>query len=304
MDTIDWTLLRSFLVVVEAGSLSAAAARTATTQPTLSRHIRELETALGVTLFTRSVRGLDPTEAALGLIGDARAMGAAAEALTLKARGRTQSLSGTVRITASVVVATLLLPPIVVALRKAEPSIQVEIVASDLTQNLLRRDADIAIRMVDPTQDSLIARRVGEAPLGLFGTRAYLARRGRPRSMGDLLAHDVIGFDRNDAILRAYAAHGHRVGREVFPVRCDDQMVYWHLLLAGAGLGFAQTLLARRHPDLAEVSLVDMRLPPMPVWLVMHEDVRRNARFRHVADCLSRGLGDLLSQMADGQHRA
>lgn len=294
MDSMDWTLLRSFLAVVEAGSLSAAAARTTTTQPTLSRHIRELETALGVILFTRSVRGLDPTEAALGLIDDARAMGAAAQALTLKAHGRTRHLSGTVRVTASVVVANLLLPQILVALREVEPAIQIEIVASDLTQNLLRRDADIAIRMVDPTQDTLVARKLGDTPLGLFGTHDYLARRGQPRSMEDLLAHDVIGFDRSDVILRAYAAHGHRVGREAFPVRCDDQMVYWHLLLAGAGLGFAQTLLAGRHLHLAEVSIVGMRLPPMPVWLVMHEDVRRNARVRRVADCLSQALSDFL----------
>jgi DNA-binding transcriptional LysR family regulator len=123
MNTIDWTLLRSFLAVVEAGSLSAAATRIATSQPTLSRHIRELEAVLGVSLFTRSVRGLDPTEATLGLIDDARAMGEAAHVLALKAQGRSQQLTGTVRIAASVIVANLLLPPILVALREAEPSI-------------------------------------------------------------------------------------------------------------------------------------------------------------------------------------
>lgn len=294
MNRIDWTLLRSFLAVIETGSLSAAATLIASTQPTLSRHIRELEATLGVTLFTRSVRGLDPTGAALGLIDDARAMGAAAEALMLKAEGRAHTLTGTVRITASVVVANLLLPSIVAALREAEPAIQIEIVASDVTQNLLRRDADIAIRMVEPTQDALIARKLGDVPLGLFGARAYLARRSQPRSMADLLTHDVIGFDRSDAILRAYATLGHPVRREAFPVRCDDQMVYWHLLLAGAGLGFAQRVLARRHPELIEVPIVDMHVPSLPVWLVMHEEVRRNARVRRVADQLSQAFGDLL----------
>lgn len=303
MDNPDWTLLRSFLAVVETGSLSAAATRIASTQPTLSRHIRELEAALGVTLFTRSVRGLDPTEAALGLIDDARAMGAAAQALMLKAEGRVERLIGTVRVTASVVVANLLLPPIVVALREAEPAIQIEIVATDLTQNLLRRDADIAIRMVEPTQDALVARKLGDTPLGLFGTHAYLARRGQPRSMADLLTHDVIGFDRSDAILRAYAAHGQKVARETFAVRCDDQMVYWHLLLAGAGLGFVQCLLARRHPDLIQVPIVGLHVPSLPVWLVMHEEVRRNARIRRVADHLSQALSGLLLRGADGRHQ-
>lgn len=293
MNTIDWTLLRSFLAVVEAGSLSVAAIRIATSQPTLSRHIRELETVLGVTLFIRSVRGLDPTKAALSLIDDARAMGEAAQALALKAQGRSQQLTGTVRIAASVIVANLLLPPVLVALREAEPTIQIEIVASDLAQNLLRRDADIAIRMFDPTQDALIARKLGEAPIGLFGARAYFTRRGRIKGIDDLIRHDVIGFDRSDAIIKAYAAHGHVVTREDFPVRCDDQMVYWNMLLAGAGIGFAQVLVAGPHPELEPVE-IGMRLPPMPVWLVMHEEVRTNARIRRVADHLAEALGEIL----------
>lgn len=283
---LDWTLLRSFLAVVDTGSLSAAAARINTTQPTLSRHIRELETQLGVSLFRRSVRGLDPTDAALGMVDDARAMGAAAEALALKATGRAATLSGTVRITASVVVSNLVLPSLVARLRAAEPLIQVELVASDVSQNLLRRDADIAIRMFDPTQGSLIARRLGETPLGLYGAHDYLARKGRPERLIDLLAHDVVGFDRADDILRGYAANGFPVTRTQFPVRCDDQMVCWHLLLAGAGLGFAQDRLARAIPALERIA-VDLYIPPLPVWLVMHEEVRTNPRIRRVADFLT-----------------
>lgn len=293
MNTPDWTLLRSFLAVVEMRSLSAAATRVGATQPTLSRHIRALETALGVTLFTRTARGLEPTDAALGLIDDARAMGEAADALARKAQGRAQGLSGTVRITASVIVANLLLPPILAALRADEPRIEIELVASDQPQNLLRRDADIAIRMFDPTQNALIARRLGEAPLGLFGTRGYFARRGRPRTVADLAEHDVLGFDRSDALLRAYAAHGLRAARTDFPIRCDDQMVYWNLMLAGTGLGFAQVLLAGRHPEL-ERAEIGLTLAPLPVWLVLHEEVRGNARIRRVADRLTEALGALL----------
>lgn len=293
MNKIDWTLLRSFLAVAEAGSLSAAAIRIETTQPTLSRHIRELEAVLGIRLFTRSARGLDPTEAALGLIEDARAMGAAAEALTRKAEGRSQQLAGTVRITAAAIVANLILPPLLLSLRDAEPRIQIEVVASDLTQNLLRRDADIAIRMIDPTQNALVARKLGEAPIGLFGTRTYFARHGRIETIEDLRKHDLIGFDRDDGIVKAYAANGYSLTREDFPLRCDDQMLYWNLLLAGAGVGFAQTLVARRFPELEQID-VDLHVPPMPVWLVMHEEVRTNARIRRVADFLASALRDIL----------
>ena len=292
MNSIDWSLLRSFLAVVETGSLSAAATRLAMTQPTLSRHIRELEATIGVGLFTRSARGLDPTEAALGLADDARAMGEAAQALTLKAQGRSQQLTGTVRITASVVVASLMLPPILAELRRAEPNIQIELVASDLAQNLLRRDADIAIRMFEPTQGALIARKLGEAPIALFGHQSYVAWRGRMETADDLLKHDVIGFDRSDVIIKGYAANGLATTRESFPVRCDDQIVYWNLLMAGAGLGFAQVPLASRYPELERMP-IPFPIPPMPVWLVLHEEVRSNARVRRVADHLSAALADL-----------
>lgn len=290
MNSLDWTLLRSFLAVVESGSLSAAAKRSAATQPTLSRHIRELEAELGVSLFRRSAQGLDPTEAALGLIDDVRAMGAAAESLSLKARGRSQQLTGTVRITASVMVGNLILPPVLAALRQAEPNIQVEIVTSDTNQNLLRRDADIAIRMAEPTQNALIARKLGETPMGLFATRDYFDRRGRVATMQDLHGHDFIGLDRSDLLIRGYAHYGLHLAREGFALRCDDQMVGWHLMLASAGIGVAQVLLAERHPELEQVD-AGLHLAPLPVWLVMSEDVRGNARVRRVADFLSADIG-------------
>lgn len=294
MNTLDWSLLRSFLAVLDTGSLSAAAEQAAASQPTLSRHIRELEVLLGVTLFTRSAHGLDPTDAALGLVEDARAMGAAAEALTLKAWGRSQQLTGTVRITTSVIVANFWLPKILTELRLAEPNIQIEVVPSDLNQNLLRRDADIAIRMTDPTQNALICRKLGEVPVGLYAARSYFARRGRVATIQDLLEHDVIGFDRSEVILGLYAARGHPVAREAFPLRCDDQMVCWNLMLAGAGIGFAQVMLADRVPTLQRIA-IDM-IPPMPVWLVMHEEVRSNARIRRVADFLAASIGRLLGR--------
>lgn len=289
---LEWSLLRSFLAVVEAGSLSAAALRIETTQPTLSRHIRQLEAQLGTPLFVRTARGLDPTTAALRLVDDARAMAAAADALAVKAFGRPQELSGTVRLTSSVMVANMWLPPILSELRTAEPNIQIELVPSDLNQNLLRRDADIAIRMVDPTQDALIARKLGEAPVGLYGAQSYLERRGCPTTMQELLAHDVIGFDRSEVILKLYAAAGHPVTRAAFPLRCDDQMVGWNLLLAGAGLAFVQVMLAEREKTLKRLDF-DL-VPPMPVWLVMHEDVRSNVRIRRVADFLAASIKRLL----------
>jgi len=286
---LDWTLLKSFLLTIDTGSLSAAAQASGTTQPTLSRHIKQLEMEIGAPLFRRSVRGLEPTEAALILVDDAREMGRAAEALVLKASGRATNLTGTVRLTASVIVSNLILPKILTELRQAEPLIQIEIVASDASQNLLRRDADIALRMFDPTQSALIARKLGETPLGLYAAQDYLIRRGHPKELTDLLHHDVIGFDRADDMIKGYAAHGFPVSRNAFPLRCDDQMVCWNLLKAGAGLGFAQQLLGDLEPGLERIE-VGMKLPALPVWIVMHEEVRNNARIRRVADFVATAM--------------
>lgn len=289
MNSLDWNLLRAFLAVVDHRSLSGAAARTRISQPTLSRQIRELEAVLGTTLFTRSARGLQPTEAGLALVENARAMGAAAEAFARKGHGRSQAMTGTVRITASSVFATLILPEIIVELREAEPQIHLELVASDVSQNLLRRDADIAIRHIDPTQGSLIARKLGAAPLGLFGAKSYLAKRGTPHHRSDLMSHDVIGYDRDEAIIQGLAANGLSVGRNHFPIRCDDQIAGWTLLLAGAGLGFAPMLLGTKEDRLVPID-IGLAIPLMPVWLVMHEDVRTNARIQKVAGFIANRL--------------
>jgi DNA-binding transcriptional LysR family regulator len=286
---LDWTLLRSFLAVLDAGSLSTAAASVGATQPTLSRHIQTLETELDAVLFRRSVRGLEPTQAALNLAEDARAMGRAAEALALKAGGQSQSMTGAVRLTASRIMASYVLPKMIAALRAAEPGIEVEIVASDEPQNLLRRDADLALRMFAPTQQALVARKLGDSPLGVYAGKAYLARRGRPQVLADMMAHDIIGFDRGEDIIRGFDARGFRVTREFFPVRTDDQVVFHQMMLAGAGIGFAQRRVAEAHAELERLD-VGLDLPPLPVWLVMHEEVRSNARIRRVADFLSDAL--------------
>jgi DNA-binding transcriptional LysR family regulator len=286
-------MLKYFHAVVEAGSLSSAAKTLSITQPTLSRQIRELESVLGTTLFTREPSGLVPTAAALRLIDDARAMALAADSLARKAWGQSAALAGSVRLTSSVMVANMWLPPILAELRRTEPDIQIELVPSDLNQNLLRRDADIAIRMADPVQTSLVARKLGDVPVSLFGAKSYLTERGRPRTLQELLNHDVIGFDRSEVILKLYAAAGAQVTRETFPIRCDDQMVGWRLLLAGAGLGFAQDMLARQEPMLERLDF-DL-VPAMRVWLVTHQDVHTNPRIRRVVDFLSASITRLIS---------
>lgn len=289
MDMPDWTLTRSFLAVAETGSLSAAARQLQMTQPTLGRHIADLEQQLGISLFTRQPRGLAPTEAAAALIPHAAAMRDAAARLSLAAAGREESTSGTVRITASRIVAHHLLPPMLADLRRREPGIQIELVASDSSENLLFREADIALRMYRPTQLDLIATHLCDMPIGLYAAKTYLARHPAPQTIEDLLRHDIVGFDKSDLMLRMMRGLGTPARREDFPVRCDDQLVYWNLVRAGLGIGGMQRAIAETDPTVTRIAPF-LPLPPLPIWLTAPEALRQSPRIRRVFDALTAGF--------------
>lgn len=288
---LDWTLVQAFLAVSETGSLSAAARELGLTQPTVGRHIQALEQALGVSLFRRQARGMEPTRQGDALLAHARAMREAAEALGRDAAGGESDLSGTVRVTASETMAFYALPPIIADLRLAHPEIQIEIVPTDTAENLLYREADIAVRMFRPTQLDMVTLHLGYLPLGLFVAKSYVERRGMPTTE-TLDSHDVIGFDRSDAIIRGFREVGVEVTREHFPVRCDSNPVMWELMRAGCGLGFGVAALGREDPGLVEIGTT-FPLPRLDVWLTAHEAVRRSPRVDTVWKLLADWLGVL-----------
>lgn len=297
MDNLDWNLIRAFLAVADTGSLSGAARKLGQSQPTLGRQIAALEAQLGAALFHRQPRGLKLAEAGLDLIGPARAMQEAAVQMALAAAGTGHRLAGTVRVTASEMTACHHLPPIFAQLRQEVPEIQIELVASDTTENLLFREADIAIRMYRPEQLEVVTKHLGQFDLGLYGATSYLDRVGRPAMFEDSLALDIIGFDRDEEMIREMRKMGIEVGRDFFPLRCDDNMAYLALLLGGCGLGFAQVSVASREPELERL-FPGLALPPLPVWLTCPEAVRRSPRVRRVWDALEAGLRPLLDARA------
>jgi len=285
----DWSLVRSFLAVLEHGSLLAAARQLRSSQPTIGRHVTELEAQLGVVLFDRTGRGLIPTESALRLADAARAMQSGADQLARSAMGTDREASGTVRITASQPVSCYVLPALLAQMRLSLPDVQVELVASNAVSNLLRREADIAVRMVQPEQATVIARRVGKVLLKACAHQDYLRRRGVPRQPSDLLAHDLIGGDRNDATLKGFAAQGLAVEREHFAFRTDDLIVAWQAVRTGLGIGFVSEHLIRTDPAVIQV-LPKLKIEPLPVWLAVHKEIRTSKRIRAVYDFLSDAL--------------
>jgi DNA-binding transcriptional LysR family regulator len=198
--------------------------------------------------------------------------------------------AGSVRITASVPVAVHILPPILAAMRQALPEVQIDLVASNQISNLLRREADIAVRMVRPAQSSLIARKLGEVRLGAYAHRSYLARHSPLRKATDLLQHELIGSDAEPAILQGFAAMGYPVTRKAFAFRSDDFIVQWQAVRAGLGIGFCADYLARTDPEVLPVLPGLLKVPTLPMWLAVHREIRSSKRIRSVFDFLAEAL--------------
>ena len=281
-----WELYRSFLAVVREGSLSGAARQLGLTQPTVGRHVDALEQALGAGLFTRSQGGLAPTELALALVPHAEAMAMAAEALQRAASGEADEDRGTVRITASEMIGTEVLPPILARFSEEHPRIAVELVLSNRNDDLIRRDADIAIRMIRPTQSSLVARKAGVVRLGLHAHKKLIQRFGMPQSAEDLRQCPIIGFDRESSIRRLKDLGGFPLSRDLFAFRCDSDIGQFAALKAGVGFGMCQYPLALRYPDLVSVLPGDIEFE-LDVWIVMHEDLKTSRRMRLMFDHLA-----------------
>jgi len=286
---LDWALVRSFLAVLEAGSVMGAARRLGARQPTLSRHVAELEAQLGAPLFERTGRGVVPTRTALAIADAARRMDDAAQSLVRTVAGRRQETGGTVRVTTSEVAAAYLLPPLFARLQTLEPAISVDVVASNQITNLLRREADIAVRMARPTQASLVARRIAEIRIGAYAHRRYLARAGTPRGLDELLNHRLVGYDSDETLLRGFARMGLHVGREQFAVRTDNQVVYGRLVAEGAGIGFVARYNAAGWPGVVPV-LEQLRIPSLPCWLAVHREIRSSGAVRRVYEFLAEAI--------------
>ena len=289
----DWGLIRSFLAALEAGTLLGAARKLNTSQPTLGRHIAELESQLGMVLFERTGRGLIATASARQLAEAARTMESGALQLARSVSGAQTQVTGTVRLTASQPVACVLLPPVLAAMREALPDIQVELESSNTVSNLLRREADIALRMVRPTQTSLIARKIGQVRVGAYASRDYLARRGVPTRPQDLLQHEMIGYDKGEDILRGFQANFFPVTREAFALRSDDLIVQWQAVRAGLGVGFLADYMVQGDDQVQRI-LPALPLPGLAMWLTVHREIRTSQRIRAVYDFLAQALPSAL----------
>lgn len=290
MNNLDWQLIEVFLRVAQEGSFTAAAEALGTSQPTVSRKIRALEESLGVALFARHARGFELSDRGQALIESARQVDLDVQTFWRRAVGMNSEVGGTVRISASEPVAAYLLPGFLAQFFADHPSIDIEVVAANKPSNLLRREADIAIRMFEPKQLDLVIRRVAELPLALFAHESYLERHGVPEHRDELCDHVTIGYDADPTGFEALAEYG--IGREDLSFRTDSLVTQFEAIRAGVGIGGAQVVVARRYEGLRQV-LTDVDIGTMQTWLAVHPDLRHNPTIRTVFDALARFFGEM-----------
>lgn len=285
-DTSDWTHLRAFLETAETGSLSAAARRLGLTQPTLSRQVSALEEAMGLMLFERLGRGLALTEAGRELLPHARRMGEAAERLAFSVAALSSDLSGPVRISASYAYAAYRLPGLLGRIKQAAPRLCPEIIASDDISDLMRREADIAIRHLRPSEPELVARLVFEARGHFYASPALLARQGRPDTKAALATMDWIGLGDEARFLSYAAALGIPLKPSAFQASSENGITAWEMAKAGLGVCAMDESIAALSPEMEPLLASEIDIT-FPVWLVTHREIHTSPRIRLVFDMLA-----------------
>ena len=290
----DWNHARAFHATVQEGSLSAAAKALGVTQPTLSRQVAALEAELEITLFERVGQRLVLTDSGAKLVEHVSSMSKAALQFSLAASGQSQQIEGSVVISASQLDAAFRLPKIIAELRREEPRISIEMIVTNEPSDLLRREADIAIRSFHPTQNDLIAKKLGEEVIRLYGTLEYFKQLPESSDVTDLNTMQIIGFDRSNAMSDIFNAQGWKLGKDNFQLLTSFQLLQLGLCKEGLGLIFFPEDMGDKDTDLVRAFEQAEPIMTLPVWLVCHQELRTSLRVRRVfdfiADRLSRSL--------------
>lgn len=286
-------MLRAFAATADAGSLSAAARRLGLTQPTLSRQVAALEDALGVVLFDRVGKRLVLTSSGAGLRVHAQAMAIAAGDMALAAAGQSDEVGGRVTLSASDAFAAYLLPAIVGRLRREAPQITLAIISSNALSDLRRREADIALRHVRPTEPELIGRLVCTFQAHVYASADWVARHGLPESLAEIPRGGLIAYEPLDRFIAHLSGEGVNKTPDDIRLVSENSVVVWEMVKAGLGAGLTLSPIAEATPGIVRVSPPGFGIPA-PLWLVTHRELRTSRSIRLVYDLLA----DELSAMA------
>ena len=286
---VDWGLYRYFLAVANAGSLTAAARHLGVSQPTVGRQIQALEEIIGARLFDRANSGYVLTGPGEAIIELARAIENQALAIERRIAGEDGRVEGRVRVSAAEGLSTYWLAPRLPELRERYPDIEIELVVGSAALDLVRREADIVLRIGDPRSEDLVGRRLGQVHFGLFAAEGYIAAKGLPERPDQLAEHAVIESTGAIADLAQARRLRDLAGAAPAPVLCNNLMTQFAALQAGVGLMALPLYMAQAVPGLRRLLAEDFDVA-LDLWLLVHRDLRPMARIGVVFEFLAEAL--------------
>ncbi|WP_067112459.1 LysR family transcriptional regulator [Sphingopyxis granuli] len=283
-----------FAAVADSGSFTAAAGALGLSKASVSKAVSRLEASLGITLLHRSSRSVTVSTAGEGLLGEARAMVAAATAATEAARGDRLDLAGPVRLAAPMSFGIKVLGPPLAAFLERHPAVEIEVALSDARQDLIAEGIDLALRIAPLADSSLLVRTIAPVAASVLASPAYLASHGTPRHPLDLGAHRLIGYGHREraAPLRFYRAREEATVLPTGPLFANNGDVMVPLLVAGGGIAVLPDFIVEE--ALASGALVkiltDWSLPQAYLHLLSPPSRLRPARVRALSDYLVEAL--------------
>jgi len=276
---LNWQWLQIFVVVAQEGSFSKASKRLNQSQPTISRQIQAFEKHIDALLFHRTPQGLTLTDKAHTVYDQALKMQMNQDGLLRQLNGQDETLKGSIRISANEVIGYYSLPKVIAEFSKIYPEVEIELVVTNQSSSLSKREADIALRMYNPSQPDLIAQKITDLPLCLFASQDYINERGTPKDFDDILKHHkLVGFDKDLQMIDGFKKQGLNVSHADFAYRCDHLLMQIQMIQNGCAIGVTHKALENNHNMIA---LFDgMEVGQLPLWVVCHQEVKFNKKVK------------------------
>lgn len=295
----DWNDLRFFLELSRQGKLVRAAARLHVDHTTVSRRITSLEKQLDVRLFDKSPRGYQLTDAGLRLLPMAEEIEARSTRLYQDIAGKDARLSGTVRISMPEALGSQVIAPRIADFRKVHPDIEIELVAETRRMSLSKREADIAINLARPESGRLIAWKLCDYRLKLYGESGYLSQHPPINNLDDLASHSFVSYIDDLIEMPELRFFESTIKNAHVVFRSSNVTAQFNAILNGTGLGLVHCFMAQNHQSLAIVLTNEISVD-RSYWLSVHEDLRHVARVDAVCDFVTRVLRDERGLMMGG----
>jgi DNA-binding transcriptional LysR family regulator len=283
LKALSWDDFRLVKAVADTGALPAAAVQIGVNHSTIFRRLRQIESALGFTLFERHRTGYTLTTAGEEMFKVAELLEENIGAFERRLAGREIKPSGELRVTTNDSLLIHLLTPLFKRFQEACPDIRLDVVASNQALNLSKRDADVAIRATGNPPEALVGRRIATIAWALYGRAADFPQPGAIHDLAELYRRNWVSLGDNLATLKAVKFVREHVAEQNIRYRLNNVLGLGEAVEAGLGIGHLPCFIGDVRPALVRLA------PPEPafatsLWLLTHADLRHSPRVRAFLD--------------------